>query len=157
MRVVPSVDLVRYCGTWFEIARMPNKFQNDCVSDVSATYSLLPDGQVSVVNRCLKSNGEFTEVEGRARRARDSGPNTKLEVRFAPAFLSFLPFVWGDYWIIDLAEDYSYAVVGEPDRTYLWVLSRSKQMDESLLSEVLARVRNQGYDTTSLLRTKHTR
>jgi apolipoprotein D and lipocalin family protein len=157
LRVVPSIDLERYCGTWYEIARLPNSFQNRCVGDVTATYTLLPDGEITVVNRCRTSDGETSEAEGRARRASDTGPNTKLEVRFAPAFLSFLPFVWGDYWIIDLAPDYSYAVIGEPKRRYLWVLARSKEMDEAVLGEILARARAQGYDTTSLIRTSQTR
>jgi len=157
LRVADSVDLSRYAGTWYEIARLPNKYQNDCMSDVSATYSLLGDGSVKVVNRCLKEHGEVSEAEGRARPASSHGPNTKLEVRFAPAILSFLPLVWGDYWIIDLASDYSYAVVGEPDRKYLWVLARSKEMDEATLNEILAAAKNQGYDLTTMIRTKHTK
>jgi apolipoprotein D and lipocalin family protein len=103
--VVPSVDILRYIGTWYEIARLPNRFQEKCAGDVTATYSILDNGEIMVVNRCRHENGEITEAEGRARRASDDEPNTKLEVRFAPAFLSFLPFVWGDYWIIDLAPD----------------------------------------------------
>ncbi len=133
LTVVPSVDLNRYMGRWYEIARYPNSFQRQCVGDVTATYSLLDDGQIKVVNRCRKENGEYSEVEGRAKRAGDDEPNTKLKVRFAPAFLSFLPFVWGDYWIILLAPDYSYVVIGEPDRKYLWILSRMPVMDEALL------------------------
>ena len=155
--VVPSVDMLRYIGTWYEIARLPNRFQEKCAGDVTATYSILDNGEIMVVNRCRQENGEITGTEGRARRASDDEPNTKLEVRFAPAFLSFLPFVWGDYWIIDLAPDYSYAVVGEPERKYLWVLARSQKMDETLFSEILGRVRSQGYEITSLIRTKHTR
>jgi apolipoprotein D and lipocalin family protein len=157
LRVVPSVDFERYCGTWYEIARLPNSFQTKCASDVTATYTLLPDGEISVVNRCRTSDGQVSEVEGRARRANEEGSNTKLEVRFAPAFLSFLPFVWGDYWIIELAPDYSHVVVGEPGRRYLWVLARSKELDEQLLQEILGRVRAQGYDTASLLRTVQTK
>ena len=155
LRVVPSVDLLRYSGRWYEIARLPNRFQNDCVSDVSATYTILPDGDIEVVNRCRKSDGGITEARGKARLASDTGPNTKLEVRFAPAFLSFLPFVWGDYLIIDLAPDYSYAVIGEPDRKYLWILARSQGMDEGLCAEILDRVRHQGYDVSTLIRTSH--
>ena len=155
LNVVDSVDLVRYSGTWYEIARLPNRFQNDCVGDVSATYSLLPDGDIRVVNRCRKSDDEIIEAQGRARRASDNEPNSKLEVRFAPAFLSFLPFVWGDYWIIDLASDYSYAVIGEPNRRFLWILARSREMDETVFSNILAGVRNKGYDTAALIRTKH--
>lgn len=84
------------------------------------------------------------------------GPNSKLEIRFAPAWLSFLPFVCGNYWIIDLDTDYSYAVIGEPDREYLWVLARSPQMDGGLLTLILERAKQQGYDTGALVRTKHT-
>jgi apolipoprotein D and lipocalin family protein len=157
LNVVDTVDLVRYSGKWYEIARLPNRFQEDCNSDVTATYSLLDDGDIKVVNRCRRENGESSEAEGRARRANIDGPVSKLAVRFAPAYLSFLPFVWGDYWIIDLAPDYSYAVVGEPDRKYLWILARSQEMDEALLGKILAKARSQGYDTAPLIRTKHTK
>ena len=156
LEVVPSVDLNRYAGTWYEIARMPFRFQTQCAGDVTATYTLLEDGTVKVVNRCRKENGEIDEAEGRAKLASSDGPNTKLKVRFAPAFLSILPFVWGDYWIIDLAPDYSYAVVGEPGRKYLWVLSRTNVMDETIFQGILDRVKQQGYDLTGLIRTKQT-
>jgi apolipoprotein D and lipocalin family protein len=154
MTVVPSVDFSRYIGTWYEIARLPNRFQNDCAGHVTATYSLLEDGEIKVVNRCLKENGDTMEAEGRAKRASDDEPNSKLKVRFAPAFLSFLPFLWGNYWIIDLAADYSYAVVGEPNREYLWVLARTPTLEENSLKEILDRVARQGYDLSTLIRTK---
>lgn len=154
LRVVPTVDLSRYVGTWYEIARLPNRFQNDCAGNVTATYSLLDDGEMKVVNRCVKEDGDTTVAEGRARRASDDEPTSKLKVRFAPAVLSFLPFVWGDYWIIDLAPDYSYAVVGEPKREYLWVLSRTPSMEEKAFQEILQRVVQQGYDLSKLIRTK---
>ena len=153
LNVVPSVDLQKYAGTWFEIARLPNSFQKNCAGDVTATYTLDGDG-IEVVNRCRKENGETIEAKGRARLADKEGPNSKLEVRFAPAFLSWLPFVWGKYWIIDLATDYSYAVIGEPSRTYLWILSRTKTVDESTLNGILARIRQQGYDPAKLVMTK---
>lgn len=156
LEVVPSVDLNRYAGTWYEVARMPFKFQSQCVGDVTATYTLLEDGTIKVLNRCRKQNGEMDEAEGRAKRASNEGPNTKLKVRFAPAFLSFLPFVWGNYWIIDLAPDYSYAVIGEPDRKYLWVLSRTPVMDETIIQGILDRAKGKGYDLTGLIRTQHT-
>jgi apolipoprotein D and lipocalin family protein len=155
LTVVPSVDLSRYAGTWYEIARLPNSFQKRCAGNVTATYSILDNGDIKVVNRCQGENDEIVEAEGCARRASDDEPNSKLKVRFAPAYLSFLPFVWGDYWIIDLASDYSYAVIGEPERKYLWILARSKEIDEALLSEILTRVRKQGYDTAPLIRAKH--
>ncbi len=155
LMVVPSVDLERYVGVWYEIARLPNRFQKDCLGDVTATYSLLPDGEIRVVNRCRKEGDVVTEAEGRARLANKDGLDSKLEVRFAPAWLSFLPFVWGNYWIIDLDADYSYAVIGEPGREYLWVLARTPHMDETLLISILDRVKLQGYDTTALIKTKH--
>jgi apolipoprotein D and lipocalin family protein len=156
LEVVPSVDLVRYAGTWYEIARLPNSFQKKCVSDVTANYTLLDDGQIKVANRCRCEDGTFTEAEGRARRADKNGPNTKLEVRFAPAFLSFLPFVWGKYWIIDLADDYSFAVVGEPNREYLWILGRSSKLDEEQFNKIIERIKIKGYDVSKLIKTKHT-
>lgn len=153
LEVVPSVDLNRYMGTWYEIARLPNAFQRKCIGDISATYSLLEDGQIKVVNRCRKEDGEVSEVEGRAKRADKDGSNARLKVRFAPAWLSFLPFVWGDYWIIDLAPDYAYAVIGDPDREYLWILARTPDLPEATLQAILDRARGQGYDLTGLIRT----
>ena len=154
LTVVPDVDFNRYTGLWYEIARLPNGFQRQCIEDVTATYSALDDGSIKVVNRCRKENGEIDEAEGKAKHAGDDTSNAKLKVRFAPAILSFLPFVWGDYWIIDLASDYSYAVVGEPTRTYLWVLSRTPVMDEAKLNTILDNAKEKGYDLTGLIRTR---
>ena len=156
LRAVPSIDIGRYLGLWYEIARLPNSFQEKCAGEVTATYSLFDDGDIRVVNRCRKEDGEMTEAEGRARRATVDGPNSKLKVRFAPAFLAFLPFVWGDYWVIDIAPDYSYAVVGEPRREYLWILSRTPVLDEQVLGGIIARIREQGYDVSRLVRTRQT-
>jgi apolipoprotein D and lipocalin family protein len=156
LRVVPEVDLQRYMGTWFEIARLPFKYQSQCISDVTATYALLEDGEVQVINRCRDEKGEMSEAVGLARRAEKDGPHGKLEVRFAPAWLSWLPMVWGDYWIMVLAPDYSYVAVGGPDREYMWILSRTPSMDESVLQQILEQVKQNGYDLTGLIRTKHT-
>lgn len=153
-RVVPSVDLARYVGRWYEIARLPNRFQKKCEGDVAATYTLRVDGGMDVLNQCRKKSGELAKAKGRARVADRKGPNTKLEVRFAPAFLSFLPFVWGDYWIIDLAPDYSYAVVGAPDRKYLWILSRTPRMDEGVYEHAVSRAAAEGFDVSRLVKTK---
>jgi apolipoprotein D and lipocalin family protein len=155
LQVVPEIDLERYAGTWYEIARLPNKFQRECTGNVTATYTLLDDGTVSVVNRCLRKDGKYTEAVGKARRMSDDEPNSKLEVRFAPAWLSFLPFVWAKYWVIDLAGDYSYAVVGEPGREYLWILARSPSMESTIYAGILDRIAQQGYDTSLLVRTQH--
>ena len=153
LQVVPSVDLKRYMGTWYEIARLPNPFQKKCISDVTAFYTILEDGTIRVVNRCRTETGEFIESEGKARRKSDDEPNSKLEVRFAPAFLSFLPMVWGKYWVIDLAPDYSYAVVGEPNREYLWILSRTQAMTQETYDAIALKLRERGYDPAGLVRT----
>lgn len=154
LRVVPSVDLGRYAGTWYEIARLPNRFQKRCAGDVAATYAVRSDGGLDVLNRCRTADGRVTSVKGRARLADRRGPNTRLKVRFAPAFLSFLPLVWGDYQIIDLAPDYSYALVGEPGRKYLWVLSRTPVMDEEAYGRASARAAEEGFDVSRLLKTE---
>lgn len=93
LQVVPSVDLKKYAGKWYEIARLPNSFQKNCAGDVAATYTPRPDGKITVLNECREKNGKTKQAEGLARVASKNGPNTKLEVRFAPSFLSFLPFV----------------------------------------------------------------
>lgn len=151
--VVPALDLTRYAGTWYEIARFPNRFQRQCAGSVTATYTLLDDGTVRVVNRCRTAEGEWIEAEGEARRATAEGSTAILKVRFAPAFLSFLPFVWGDYWVIDLGEDYSYAVVGEPAREYLWILSRTPALPDETYAGILRRAQAKGFDVTKLIRT----
>jgi apolipoprotein D and lipocalin family protein len=155
LEVVPSVDLTRYAGKWYEIARLPNRFQDECDGNVTANYTLRDDGRVSVVNECTKKDGGTSRAEGVARRANDDGPDSKLEVRFAPRILSFLPWVWGDYWIIELAPDYSYAMVGGPDRDYLWILAREPRMEEPVLERLTQKAKDQGFETERLLRTRH--
>ena len=156
LRVVPSVEPGRYAGRWYEIARLPNRFQKKCAGDVTADYAVRDDGGFDVLNRCRKTDGAVTSAKGRARVADRRGPNSKLEVRFAPGYLSFLPFVWGDYQVIDLAPDYSYAVVGDPSREYLWVLARSPQLGEEAYRAAVGRAAAQGFDTSRLLKTTHT-
>jgi apolipoprotein D and lipocalin family protein len=151
VRTVASVDLDRYLGEWHELARLPNRFQRQCVGDVRARYSRRADGRIDVVNSCRTNQGR-TEARGVARVV-DPQTSAKLEVRFAPAFLSFLPFVWGDYWIIGLADDYSWAVVGSPDRKYLWILSRTREIDERTWSEATQIANTAGYDLQQLVRT----
>jgi apolipoprotein D and lipocalin family protein len=150
---VDQVDLARYMGTYYEVARFPNRFQTQCLGDVTATYSLRPDGRVDVVNRCRLADGSMEEARGVARRAGKNTSNARLEVRFAPAFLSFLPQVWGDYWILGLGPDYGYSVVGSPDRQYLWILSRTPTMSEEAYGQALAIAASNGYDTSRLERT----
>lgn len=152
VKAVPAVDLNKYAGTWYEIARYPNKFQKKCVGNVTATYTLKSDTTMEVLNRCLEKDGTITNAKGKAK-VEDEATNAKLEVRFAPAFLSFLPFVWADYWVIDLATDYSYSVVGTPDRDYFWILSRKPEMSDALYQEILRRGEQQGFNPAKVVKT----
>jgi len=144
LEVVPRVELDRYIGTWYEIARYPNRFQKDCFA-TTATYDLRDDGKISVINRCRKGSPDGAEKVARGRAwVVDPETNARIKVQF------FWPFS-GDYWIIQLGEQYEYAVVGHPDRTYLWILSRTPQMEPALYARVLERLREQGYDTSRLI------
>ena len=155
LKTVNNLDLERYQGRWYEIARLPNRFQDDCAGDVRVNYTLHPDGRVDVLNQCAKSDGDLMSAQGMARKVDEHGPNSELQVRFAPAWLSFLPMVWGEYYVIDLADDYSWAVVGHPERTYFWILSRSPRLSETVVNDILDRARGQGYTLDDLIRTRH--
>ena len=141
---VDYVDLDRYLGTWYEIARYPAPFQEGCVA-TSATYSLREDGDIRVLNRCRVDtlDGELRVAEGRAKIV-DEQSNAKLKVTF------FWPF-YGDYWVLALDEDYQWALVGEPSRQYLWILSRTRQMDAALFDSIVGRLPALGYDSEKLL------
>ena len=152
LATISSLDVQRYMGAWYEIAKFPNDFQKKCVGDTTATYSLREDGRVRVVNRCRTRDGGAEVAEGVARQV-GSATSPRLEVRFAPAILSFLPMVWGDYWVIDLDQDYRLSAVSEPKREYLWILSRTPQVDAAAYEALLARLRAQGLDTAKLVRT----
>lgn len=149
LQVVPKLDLQRYSGTWHEIARLPMYFERRCVGDITATYVPLESGRVQVRNACLRDDGVRMQSVGMARRS-GSEP-AKLEVRFAPAWLSFLPMVWSDYWVIALDEDYQWALVGEPGREYLWFLSREPAMDAETFDALKARARALGYSLEELI------
>ncbi len=146
LQVVPRVDLNRYLGTWYEIATIPQRFQKDCVG-VTATYTLRDDGKIEVLNKCRKKtlDGEIKTAKGKAWVV-DKLTNAKLKVQF------FWPFS-GDYWIIELDPDYQYAVVGHPNRKYLWILCRTPEMDEALYKNLVQRIANVGYDPSLIKRT----
>jgi len=141
-RPLAAVDLERYAGLWYEIARIPNRFQNDCVGAATATYDLRDDGRIDVINRCAKDDGKTKEARGVARR--DDAGGARLQVSFF-SILGWRP-VWGDYWILDLGEDYEYSVVGEGSRKYGWILSRSPTIEDERLAELFEALRSQGYD-----------
>lgn len=152
--VVSNLDLNKYVGRWYEIARLPNRFQDKCASDVEANYALRPDGRITVTNKCRRQDGEVTEAEGIARQV-DGAPPSVLQVRFAPAFLSFLSAVWGDYQVIALDDAHTHAVVGSPDRKYLWILARATRLDDTTYARLLDVAKAQGFDVSRVMRTKH--
>jgi len=149
---VAALDVSRYMGGWYEIAKLPNWFQRNCARDTRAVYRLLPDGQVEVDNSCRNKQGEMERAIGAARLAR-AGKASELEVRFAPEWLSFVPLVWANYWVIDIDPQYQLVAVSEPGRKYLWVLSRRPQVDERAYEALLVRLREKGFDLAELART----
>jgi len=152
LQAIERLDVPRYMGTWHEIAKYPNWFQRRCVGDTSARYTLQPDGVVQVLNRCRREDGSFDEALGVARQT--GGPDSpRLQVRFAPAWLSFVPLVWGDYWVIDLDADYQLVAVSEPQREYLWILSRTPRIDAARYDALVPRLLRQGFDPSRLQRT----
>ena len=146
LATVPSVDLQRYMGRWYDIASFPQRFQKGCHC-TSADYEMTDKGYVRVINACRKDgpSGKTSTAKGKAFVVEGS-ENAKLKVQF------FWPFR-GDYWIIDLADDYSYAVVGEQKREYLWILSRTPQIDEALYQAIVSRCAEKGFDVSKLVRT----
>lgn len=149
LTTIASLDVPRYMGTWYEIAKYPNRFQRQCVSHTSANYRLRDDGKVVVTNSCRNASGQTEQAVGLARQI---GPanSPRLEVRFAPAWLSFLPFVWGDYWVIDLDPDYQLVAVSEPKREYLWILARRPVVDKAAYDALLARLAQRGFNLDKL-------
>jgi apolipoprotein D and lipocalin family protein len=145
LEVVPHVNLEKYLGKWYEIAHLPFRFEDDC-TDITATYSLSKDGNISVFNECLR-NGKLKQAKGKAKVV-DKNTGAKLKVTF------FWPFS-ADYWIIDLGKDYDYAVVGTPNRKYLWILSRTPQMDDTLLNQLIDSVKSKGFYVNNLIKTSH--
>lgn len=147
LQTVARVDAQRYMGKWYDVASFPQRFQKNCKC-TSAEYTLVDDETVEVFNRCIDSEtGEVKDIKGKAFIA-DKTTNAKLKVQF------FWPFK-GDYWIIELAEDYSYAVVSEPGKNYLWILSRTPKMDEQLLDDIIEHLKQKGFDTGKIVRTVH--
>ncbi len=142
MTPVPAVDLDRYAGLWFEIARIPNRFQKQCVRDTLALYSLQANGGLRVVNQCVKANGRVDQARGVAR-VIDRQTRAKLKVSLV-SVLGWRPF-WGDYWIIGLDEHYRWAVVGSPDRRYGWILARTRALEPAALNSILPILERNGY------------
>lgn len=151
-RPVESVDLARYAGTWYEIARVPNRFQKNCARGVTATYRLREDGRIDVINRCERADGSVDEAGGVARIV-DELTRARLEVSFVRLFGQQL--FWGDYWVLGLDPEYGWAVVGTPDRKYGWILARSTNPGPEVIERVFAVLRSQGYRPEDFRITPH--
>jgi apolipoprotein D and lipocalin family protein len=139
---VSAVDLARYAGLWYEIAKIPNRFQKQCARGTIAEYTVRDDGRIGVVNRCIKKDGSADQAEGVAK-IEDTATHAKLKVSFV-AFLGWRPF-WGDYWVIGLDENYRWAVVGTPDRKYGWILARTRTLDAETMETIYAIIEGNGY------------
>ena len=149
VKAVAQLDISRYAGQWYEVARLPVFFQRRCVTDVNAGYTLRDDGLIGVRNACRTQDGDTDVSEGVARRV--EGAAGQLEVRFAPDFLGWLPFLWADYWVIDLDPGYQWAVIGEPRRKYLWILSRTPDMEREVFERIRQRAIAMGYELDALI------
>ena len=154
VQTIASLDVPRYMGTWFELAKFPNVFQRKCVSNTRAVYTLNVDKTVQVLNRCRIQDGSTIEALGQAKQM-GKATSPVLKVRFAPEWLGWLPLVWGDYWVIDLDDQYQLAAVSDAKREYLWVLSRSPKIDQTRYAALLQRLKQQGFDVDKLQVTPH--
>lgn len=143
LMVVNHVDLKKYVGLWYEIAKIPNSFQDQCVKGTTAKYSLKEDGEIEVINSCIDNDGEVDNAKGVARIV-DTKNNSKLEVSFFSIF-GWRP-IWGDYWIIGLDENYQWAVIGTPNRKYGWILSRTPKLEKITLDKIFSILIEQGYN-----------
>jgi apolipoprotein D and lipocalin family protein len=149
---INRLDVPRYMGTWYEISKYPNRFQKACIAQTRAEYRLIADQKLEVANSCREADGEVRRAVGLARQV--GGPESpRLQVRFAPAWLSFLPAVWGDYWVIDIDPKYQLVAVSEPKREFLWVLSRTPQVGAAPYEALLRRLAERGFELSKLEKT----
>lgn len=156
LNTVDKIELDRYLGVWYEVARKPMYFQNQCDRDVSATYTLNENGNVTVDNRCYSKDGKLKQSIGEAF-VQNAPFNSKLKVSFLPEAVRWLPIGRGDYWILKIDDHYQTVLVGEPRRKYMWVLSRSAQVDQATVKEYLEYAKSLGYDLSDIIHTKHTK
>jgi apolipoprotein D and lipocalin family protein len=143
LQVVNKVDLKKYVGLWYEIAKIPNWFQKDCIRNTTAEYSLRDDGKIKVVNSCVQADGSKKIAEGVAKVV-DNISNAKLEVSFVR--ILGIQLFWGDYWIIGLGDNYDFALVGSPDRKYGWILSRTPKLPQEKLNLISDLLKIKGYN-----------
>ena len=146
--VVKELDLQKYLGTWYEIARYDHRFERNLVG-VTANYSMRPDGKIKVVNSGYKNtlDGEYSEAIGKAKIPDPENEPAKLKV-------SFFWIFYGDYYVLELDKDYQWAVIGSSTDNYLWILSRTPQMAPEIYTDLLKRIADRGYDTSALIKVK---
>lgn len=152
MPTIAQVDLGKYLGVWYEIARKPMYFQDQCAKNVQAVYTLNVNGNVSVENSCVNQDGHIEQAQGEAYVV-NAPHNSKLRVSFLPESLRWLPVGRGDYWILKLDANYQTVLVGEPKRKYMWVLSREPHLSDEVLQEYLKYAQSLGYRTNDLIYT----
>ncbi|MBN9205243.1 MAG: lipocalin family protein [Methylibium petroleiphilum] len=159
VQALPSLEVSAYMGTWYQVAWYPNRFQRQCVSDTRATYRLLDQGEVEVINQCRNAEGRTESIRGVAqpvgRLTEGQLMPAQLRVSFLPALIRWLPVGWGDYWVLALDPEGRYALVSEPTREYLWVLSRTPNLSDGDDRAVRASLAEQGLDLTRLERHIH--
>jgi apolipoprotein D and lipocalin family protein len=151
-RAADHIDLKRYAGLWYEVARLPNDRQKHCVSDVTVRFTMRDAGHLDVITSCRAADGKVRERHGIGR-TRGGASSGKLEIRYAPAFFSFVPRVWKDHWILGLGPDYTWTVVGMPTRDHLWILSRLPEMSASSYQQALEIADGNGFDIRQLVKT----
>ena len=155
LHTVEKVELDKYLGVWYEVARKPLSFQKKCARDISARYTLNENGNVVVDNRCYDQEGKLSQSLGEAY-VQNAPFNSKLKVSFLPEAVRWLPVGRGDYWILKLDEDYQTVLVGDPNRQYMWVLSRDTDVKPEVLNEYLDYAKSVSYDLSDLIQTPHT-
>jgi apolipoprotein D and lipocalin family protein len=151
VEAVPWLDLERFLGRWHGLAWLPLPFQRRCIGELTLEYATRDDGLVAVHSACRAGDGRTSEVHGVLRQREPLREPARLQLRFAPAWLDRLRFVWNEHWVIGLDQDYRWAVIGEPRRRYLWILAREPRMDYHLFEELKAIARRMGYDLAPLL------
>lgn len=149
VRAIPRLDLNRYLGDWFEICRLPLRWEDETATNVTASYSLQPDGKIRVDNRCFDKNGDPTQAIGEAAPVDDT--NAKLTVTFLPESLRWIPFTKGDYWVLKLAGDYTVSLVGTPNREHLWLLARGPKLHQGIQRAYLDEAVARGFDLSKLI------
>jgi apolipoprotein D and lipocalin family protein len=156
VQTVPQLDLRRYAGLWYEIARLPDDAKNRCAGDVTVNYAVRKDGRMAVTQRCRMADGHFDTQRGVARPQKgDVAGGARLEMKFAARWLQWLPFGWDDHWVVAIDPDYDFAVVTDRERRQLWLMSRTPRVDAARLDALLAGLRTQGHPVDRLVRTPH--